>query len=199
MLYSSEKTIYCMQLKLRGKNLGSSLRYGIAHNNLKTVKIYDYKYSSSIKKGYKYIRRYIKVEKAENLHRTTSRSDTTCEGKKQSKVVNKSGTNTNTKEEIKLKYVQIVPHQYCPENFVILEILPQPADENNNSTVPETTATKRVTDKIPRIVKGTRPKRLNSARKNLYNKVLKTLKIQKTSPIWEIWKRRRKFNLNYER
>ena len=198
MLYSTENTIYCMQLKLRGKNLGNSLRYGIAHNNLKTVKIYDYKYKSSMKKYHKYIRRYIKVEEAESLHRT-SRSDTTCEGKKQSKVVNKSGTNTNTKKETKLKYVQIVPHQYCPGNFVILEILPQPADENNNSTVPETTATKRVTDKIPRIVKGTRPKRLNSARKNLYNKVLKTLKIQKTSPIWEIWKRRRKFNPNYER
>ena len=186
-----------MQLKLRGKNLGSSLRYGIAHNNLKTVKIYDYKYSSSIKKGYKYIRRYIKVEKAENLQRDTSRNDTTCEGKEQSKVVIKPNTDTETKEESKLKYVQVVPHQYCPENFVILEILPQPADENNNSTVPETTANKRVTDKIPKITRSTRPKRLNSTSRNLYNKVLKTLKIQKTSPIWEVWRNRRKL-LNYE-
>ena len=184
-----------MQLKLRGKNLSNTLRYGIANNNLKTVKIYDYKYSNSRKKSYKYIRSYRKIEKAENLQRNTSRKDTTCEGKTQSKVDSKPSTGNDTKEESKLKYVQVVPHQYCPENFVILEILPQPADENNNSIVPETTANKRVTDKITRSKK---PKRLNSTSRNLYNKVLKTLKIQETSPIWEVWRNRRKL-LVYEK
>ena len=107
-------------------------------------------------------------------------------------MVNKSGTNTNTKEEIKLKYVQIVPHQYCPENFVILEILPQPADENNNSIVPETTANKRVTEKKPKITRGIKPNRLiNTRGRNIYNEVIKTLKIQK-SPLWDIYKNRRK-------
>ena len=191
MLYSIENTIYCMQLKLRGKNLSNTLRYGIANNNLKTVKIYDYKYSNSRKKSYKYIRSYRKIEKAENLQRNTSRKDTTCEGKTQSKVDSKPSTCSNTKEESKLKYVQVVPHEYCPENFMILEIVPQPTDENNNRVVPETTASKRVTEKKPKITKGTKPNRLTNTRRNLYNRVIKTLQIQK-SPLWDIYKNRRK-------
>ena len=104
----------------------------------------------------------------------------------------KPNTSTDTKEESKLKYVQVVPHQYCPGNFVILEILPQPADENNNSVVPETTANKRVTEKKPKITRGINPNRLtNTRRRNIYNEVIKTLKIQK-SPLWDIYKNRRK-------
>ena len=203
MLYLSEKTIYCMQLKLRGKNLSNTLRYGIANNNLKTVKIYDYKYSNSRKKSYKYIRSYRKIEKAENLQSNTSRKDTTCEGKTQSNVGNKPNKYNNTKEESKLKYVQVIPHEYCPENFVILEIVPQSIDKNNNKVVPETTASRRVTeDKKPKITRSTKPKRLNSTRRNLYNKVLKTLQVQKilkakTSPLWEIYKDRRRL-MTYE-
>ena len=208
MLYLSEKTIYCMQLKLRGKNLSNTLRYGIANNNLKTVKIYDYKYSNSRKKSYKYIRSYRKIEKAENLQSNTSREDTTCEGKTQSNMGNKPNKYNNTKEEGKLKYVHVIPHEYCPENFVILEIVPQSIDKNNNKVVPETTASRRVTgDRKPKVTRNTKPKWLTnniSKGRILYNKVLKTLQVQKilkakTSPLWEMYKNRRRLMTYDER
>ena len=202
MLYLTEKTIYCMQLNPRGRNLGNSLRYGIANNNLRTIKIYDYKYSNSGRRSYKYIKSYRKIE---NLQNTTSQKDNTCEEKAQTNMGNKQGKCNNTREEGKLKYVHIIPHEYCPDNFVILEIVPQSTDRNNHKVVPETTASRRVTgDKKPKITKNTKPKRLNSARRNLYNKVLKTLQVQKilkakTSPLWEMYKDRRRLRTYEER
>ena len=192
-----------MQLKLRGKNLSNTLRYGIANNNLKTVKIYDYKYSNSRKKSYKYIKSYRKIE---NLQNTTSQKDNTCEGKAQTNMGNKPGKYNNTREEGKLKYVHIIPHEYCPDNFVILEIVPQSTDKNNNKIVPETTIKRKVTSDIkPKVTRNTKPKRITnnlSKGRILYNKVIKTLQVQKilkakTSPLWEIYKDRRRL-MTYE-
>ena len=202
MLYLTEKTIYCMQLNPRGRNLGNSLRYGIANNNLRTIKIYDYKYSNSGRRSYKYIKSYRKIE---NLQNTTSQKDNTCEGKTRVDMGSKQDIYNSTIEEGKLKYVHIIPHEYCPDNFVILEIVPQSTDKNNNKIVPETTASRRVTgDRKPKVTRNTKPKRLNSTRRNLYNKVLKTLQVQKilkakTSPLWEIYKDRRRLKTYEER
>ena len=144
---------------------------------------------------------YKKLKKIENLQNTTSQKDNTCEGKAQINMGNKQGKCNNTIEEGKLKYVHIIPHEYCPDNFVILEIVPQSTDKNNNKIVPETTARRKVTgDRKPKVTRNTKPKRLTnsiSRGRILYNKVIKTLQVQKilkakTSPIWEIYKDRRR-------
>ena len=44
----------------------------------------------------------------------------------------------------KLKYVRLIPHEYCPGNYLVLEISPW---ESNNS-VPETTAKVKKTEVI---------------------------------------------------
>ena len=56
MLYKVEKTIYCMQLRPKHGTLGTSLRYGIAKDSLRTIKIYDYKYNNKARKVHKYIK-----------------------------------------------------------------------------------------------------------------------------------------------
>ena len=121
MLYIVENTVYCMQINHARGTLGTSLRYGIAKDSLRTIKIYDYKYSSSAKKVYKYIKSYKTIE---NLQKTTEQKDNTCEvrvkhegkprgdmGKKPDKEVNIINIYNNTIERGKLKYVHIIPHE----------------------------------------------------------------------------------------
>ena len=109
---------------------------------------------------------------------------------KPNKEVNIVNIYEKTKERGELKYVQIIPHEYCLKNFIILEIVPNSTDRNNNRTVPETTTKRKVTRNI-------KPKRItNNSRhcskgETFYNKVISTLQVPqilgaKTSVLWEI-------------
>ena len=117
-------------------------------------------------------------------------------GKKPDKEVNIVNIYNKTIERGKLKYVHVIPHEYCPDNFIVLEIVPQSTDRNNNKIVPETTMKRKVTRNIkPRRITN-RPRHHSKAR-TLYNKVVKTLQVPrilgaKTSILWEMYKDRRK-------
>ena len=206
MLYKVEKTIYCMQLGPKHGTLGTSLRYGIAKDSLRTIKIYDYKYINRAKKMHRYVKSWRAIEiiqKTPEYKETTSEVRVNHEGKPRGEKDKKSDKEASivnilegTKERSKLKYVQIIPHEYCPENFIVLEIVPQSTDRNNNKAVPETMKN----EKITRYMKP--KKRLQvpiyiSGRRNLYNKVVRTLQVPrilgaKTSILWEMYKNRRK-------
>ena len=162
MLYITEDTVYCMQINHGRGTLGNNLRYGIAEDSLKTIRMYS---CNRVKKTYKYIKRYRMLE---NLHKTKKHKDNTCEvrvthegkprggmDKRLNKEINIRNIFNNTVSKGKLKYVHIIPHEYCPDNFVVLEIVPQTTDRNNNNTVPETTAKRKVTRNI-------KPKRITS-------------------------------------
>ena len=194
MLYTVEDTEYCMLNNHKRGTLYYSLRYGIARGSLETKKIYDCRNRKRVRQIYKNIKRYRKVE---NSHRLVKHKDNTCEvrstheGKPRGEMYKKPDSGDSRG---KLKYVHLIPHETCIGNFMVLEIIPREIDENNNS-VPETTAKRKVT-------RATKPKRItNSPRhsrtRDPYNKVISTLQVPnilkaKTSVLWEIYKQRRK-------
>ena len=99
--------------------LCDSLRYGIASNCLNTTKIYECRNRDMVRKLYKNIKNYKKVEK---LHRFVEHKDSTWElsstheGKPRGEMYKKPNVS-------KLKYVRLIPHECCPDNFIVLEIL----------------------------------------------------------------------------
>ena len=150
--------------------LSDSLRYGIASNCLKTTKLYECKNRDMVRKLYKNIRSYKKVE---NLHRFIEHKDSTWElksthegkprGGEVSEMYKKSSEEDNTS---KLKYVHLIPHESCPGNFIVLEIQPWEIDES----------------------------------KSKYSRVISTLQVPeilnaKTSVLWKIYNERRKLKV----
>ena len=103
----------------------------------------------------------------------------------------------NEDNRSKLKYVHLIPHESCPGNFIVLEILPWEIDENNNS-VPETTA-KRRTTKATKIKKLVHSPGIYKG-KEFRNRVISTLQVPeilnaKTSVLWKIYNERRKLKV----
>ena len=189
MLYKVERTVYCMQLKPKQGTLGTDLRYGLAKGSLRTIKIYDHKYNNRTRKFYKFVKNYKIIENMQKNQEVRSEVKVSHEGKPRGEV------NKKPDEEV-IKYVQIIPHDSCPDNFVILEIIQQPADENNNKVASEVKKSSnekrcRKTNKRLQV-----PHHINE-RRNLYNKVIRTLQVPrvlgaKTSTLWKTYENRRK-------
>ena len=196
MLYKVEKTVYCMQLKPKQGTLGTDLRYGLAKGSLRTIKIYDYKYNNRTKKFYKFVKNY-KV--TENMKKDPEHKEIISEVKVNHEGKPRDEVNKNLHEGT--KYVQIIPHESCPDNFIVLEITQQPADENNNKVTPKVMKN----SKEKRYKKTSKrlqvPHNINE-RRNLYNKVVRTLQVPrvlgaKTSILWKTYENRRKL-MKYE-
>ena len=90
----------------------------------------------------------------------------------------------------------MIPHESCPGNFIVLEIQPWEIDENNNS-VPETTAKRRTTKRGIKI-----KKMIHSPGhfKTKYSRAINTLQVPeilnaKTSVLWKIYNERRKLKV----
>ena len=116
-----------MQLKPKQGTLGTDLRYGLAKGSLRTIKIYDYKYNNRTKKFYKLVKSYKTTESMQRNQEhkeIISEVKVSHEGKPRGEVSKKPDKEVNivnlyegTKERGILKYVQIIPHEYCPNKL----------------------------------------------------------------------------------
>ena len=76
MLYITERSGYCMLRSHKCNTYADRLRYGIISNCLDTTKIYENKNRNMVRKLYKDIKSYKKVE---YIHKFKERKDSTWE------------------------------------------------------------------------------------------------------------------------
>ena len=184
MKYIVDYTQYCMLRDHRCGTFYDNLRYGLASGCLDTVKIYDCRSRDMVKKSYKYIRSYKEVKK---VHKFTEKKDSTWE-----LSTTEEGKPRGEMDEVqnvsKYKYVRLIPHEYCPGNYMVLEIFPW----ENNSSVPETTTKVKKTE----VIRGRKLKQINRNYLKNYRRIrVNTLQVprilnMRNSVLWKLYSNR---------
>ena len=118
-----------------------TLRYGISSKCLDTTKVFDMNNRDMLRKLYRNIRNCKEVKSVHQFRESTDgtwKLTKMSEGKARGAPKQRRPRVKKREDSLRgRKYIQIIPHESVPGNYIVLEIQPR-AEDNDNCAVPET-------------------------------------------------------------